>query len=70
MTGWAGRGYPEDDNYAVLLDAAVTAYLNALHRNESMEFRDGLVQAYALVTGTSFDAALDQVADAANLTVG
>ena len=47
---WAGRGYPEDDKFTALFDAAVDA-LTKVHDMGTSQYCAGLIHAYALVTG-------------------
>ena len=61
---WAGRGYPEDDKFTALFDAAVEA-LTKVHDMGTSQYCAGLIHAYALVTGDPYHVVWNQVAKAA-----
>ena len=61
---WAGQGYPDDDKFTTLFDAAVDALTKVSDLGTS-QYCAGLIHAYALVTGDPYHVVWNQVSRAA-----
>ena len=61
---WAGSGYPAEDKFTALFNAAVDA-LTKVHDMGTSQYCAGLIHAYALVTGDAYHVVWNQIAKAA-----